>query len=259
MQAPRRRLTPSQRRQLERLKKRRQRLVLGILGALCLFSFCMGRCSAGWVTLDVVSPSAAPGTVSQSSPKNSGQTDPLLTLVNDRNPVPSTWTVDPVKLKRRQSIDRRAYTALQQMMDDARAQGLKPVISSSYRTNARQQELYTKEVGKYRNQGLSESEAKEKASGWVAIPGTSEHELGLAVDIVSEDNQNLDISQEETDEQQWLMKNCWKYGFILRYPTNKSDITHINYEPWHYRYVGVTAAKQIMQNNLCLEEYLNQV
>lgn len=127
MQAPRRRLTPSQRRQLERLKKRRQRLVLGILGALCLFSFCMGRCSAGWVTLDVVSPSAAPGTVSQSSPKNSGQTDPLLTLVNDRNPVPSTWTVDPVKLKRRQSIDRRAYTALQQMMDDARAQGLKPV------------------------------------------------------------------------------------------------------------------------------------
>ncbi|MCB6367700.1 M15 family metallopeptidase, partial [Intestinibacillus massiliensis] len=96
------------------------------------------------------------------------------------------------------------------------------------------------------------------AAVWVAVPGTSEHQLGLAVDLVSLSNQNLNHSQENTALQKWLMKNSWKYGFILRYPSDKSSITGIGYEPWHYRYVGKKAAKAIYEQGVCLEEYLQK-
>ena len=145
------------------------------------------------------------------------------------------------------------------MMDDARRAGLSPLICSSYRTRAKQEELHKNQVQKFLSEGYSQSMAEQKASQWVAPPGTSEHELGLAVDIVATDHQLLDETQEHTPEQKWLMENCWKYGFILRYPTSKSSITGIGYEPWHYRYVGKDAAKQIMEQGICLEEYLNQV
>ena len=107
-------------------------------------------------------------------------------------------------------------------------------------------------------QGYSEDDATALAATWVAYPGTSEHQLGLTVDICSIGNQELDSSQEDTATQQWLMANCYKYGFILRYPADKSDITEISYEPWHYRYVGVEAATEMYQKHLCLEEYLEQ-
>ena len=90
----------------------------------------------------------------------------------------------------------------------------------------------------------------------MARPGTSEHQLGLALDIVSTSYTNLDKKQERTKEQKWLMANSYKYGFILRYPSDKCDITGINYEPWHYRYVGKAAAKEIYEKGICLEEYL---
>lgn len=100
-------------------------------------------------------------------------------------------------------------------------------------------------------------DAKLEAGKIVAVPGTSEHQLGLAVDIVDKYNQVLDENQENTAVQKWLMENCWKYGFILRYPNDKSSITGIMYEPWHYRYVGDAAAKEIYQQGICLEEYLD--
>ena len=90
----------------------------------------------------------------------------------------------------------------------------------------------------------------------VALPGTSEHQLGLAVDIVDLDHQLLDESQEQTAVQQWLMTNSWRYGFILRYPTAKTETTGIIYEPWHYRYVGRDHAQAIRQSGQCLEEFL---
>ena len=90
----------------------------------------------------------------------------------------------------------------------------------------------------------------------VAVPGTSEHQLGLAVDLVDLDNQNLNESQEETAVQKWLLGNSWKYGFILRYPNDKRGLTGIIYEPWHYRYVGKDAAREIYETGVCLEEYL---
>jgi len=93
----------------------------------------------------------------------------------------------------------------------------------------------------------------------VALPGTSEHQTGLAVDIVDAGYQSLDEKQERTAVQQWLMKNSWRYGFILRYPNHKSDITGIYYEPWHYRYVGKEAAKEIYEKDICLEEYIKEI
>ena len=95
-----------------------------------------------------------------------------------------------------------------------------------------------------------------QAAAWVARPGTSEHQAGLAVDIVDTAYQLLDKAQEDRPVQQWLMAHCAEYGFILRYPTGKSDLTGVNYEPWHYRYVGQEAAREIMDQGLCLEEYL---
>ena len=105
------------------------------------------------------------------------------------------------------------------------------------------------------NKGMSEDEAKVEAAKTVAIPGTSEHQLGLAVDIVDANMQDLTDEQENTETQKWLMANSWRYGFIHRYPNDKTDITGIIYEPWHYRYVGKAAAQDIFNRDITLEEY----
>ena len=104
--------------------------------------------------------------------------------------------------------------------------------------------------------GYSYDEAYAEASKSVAIPGTSEHQLGLAVDIVDNSNWNLNTSQEKTKTQKWLMEHCWEYGFILRFPNGTTDITGIIYEPWHYRYVGVEISMELRDLGITLEEYL---
>lgn len=184
------------------------------------------------------------------------QEDWRLLLVNPWNTLPEGFSVQLTTLKNGHAIDERAYPDLQAMMDAARAEGLSPIICSSYRTQEKQQALFDAQVNKNLAQGYSREEAERKAGEWVAVPGTSEHQTGLAVDIVSLNYQLLDENQEKTPEQKWLMENCWKYGFILRYPTDKSELTGIGYEPWHYRYVGKETAKEIMEKGLCLEEYL---
>ena len=142
-------------------------------------------------------------------------------------------------------------------MDDCRAEGLNPLICSSYRTREKQEELFKNKVDQYLSYGYSQEDAKKAAGELVAIPGTSEHQLGLALDIVDISYQLLDEKQEDTPVQKWLLSNSWKYGFVLRYPNDKSEITGISYEPWHYRYVGKEAAKKIFDEKICLEEYLN--
>ncbi|MDO4270429.1 MAG: M15 family metallopeptidase [Eubacteriales bacterium] len=182
----------------------------------------------------------------------------MLTLVNADHPIEGDPEIKLTTLKNGHSIDTRAYPSLQRMMDDARAAGLSPLICSSYRTTAMQTELFRNKVSYYTAQGNAQAQAEELAAHWVARPGTSEHQLGLAVDIVAESYQLLDEQQEQTAEQQWLIENCADYGFILRYPTDKSELTGVGYEPWHYRYVGETAAKEIMAQDVCLEEYLGE-
>ena len=179
-----------------------------------------------------------------------------LLLVNPWNPLPEGYEATLVKLKNGLFVDERCYPALQEMMDDCRAAGLSPVICSAYRSTDRQERLYNNQVDKLLALGYARGEAETEAAKAVAVPGTSEHQLGLAVDIVDLNNQNLDESQEETAVQKWLMDHSWEYGFILRYPGGKSETTGIIYEPWHYRYVGQAAAREIYTQGLCLEEYL---
>ena len=196
---------------------------------------------------------------SQPSPPSGASGDWNLLLVNPQNPLPSDFSVDLTQLKNGYQVESRAYPALQDMMDDARAAGLSPIICSAYRSVERQTTLYNNKVQEFRNMGYDEAEAKRNAAQWVAVPGTSEHHTGLAMDIVAESYQSLDKQQEQTAEQKWLMTHCAEYGFILRFPEDKSEITGIAYEPWHYRYVGKEAAQYIMEHGICLEEYLAEV
>jgi D-alanyl-D-alanine carboxypeptidase len=182
-----------------------------------------------------------------------------LILANPWNTLPENFTVETKSFHNGHSVDRRIFDDLEMMLEAAKREGLSPIICSSYRTLEKQKSLFENKIGKYLSNGLSDQEAAVEAAKWVAIPGTSEHQTGLAVDIVAKSYQILDKEQENTPEQKWLMENSYKYGFILRYPENKSDLTGINYEPWHYRYVGKEAAKEIYENGICLEEYLNQI
>jgi len=180
-----------------------------------------------------------------------------LMLINAEHPLDDDYSVpEQTVLTSGHSIDARAYPALQDMMDGARAAGLEPLICSSFRTQEKQQELFEAKVQYYMDQGQDRAQAEESATYWVQRPGTSEHQMALAVDIVDSSYQLLDEAQEQTPVQIWLMEHCAEYGFILRYPTDKSHITGVGYEPWHYRYVGIEAAQEIMGQGICLEEYL---
>lgn len=181
-----------------------------------------------------------------------------LILVNRWNPLPEDFEVELTTLRSGHIVDKRIAEELNEMLDAAKREGLYPVICSSYRSQQKQEYLYQNRVSRAQQEGFSKAEAKLEAAGWVAVPGTSEHQAGLALDIVSSSYQGLDQKQEETAEQKWLMENSWRYGFILRYPEEKKEITGINYEPWHYRYVGKKAAREIYKQGICLEEYLEQ-
>jgi len=188
----------------------------------------------------------------------SDQNDRLLTLVNPWNTVPEDWTVDLVNIGSGHKVDRTCYHDLMAMLEACRADGLSPQVRSSYRTQKTQETLYANKVRQWKGYGYSDEEARKQAATIVAVPGTSEHQLGWAVDIVDKSYQVLDEKQADTPAQQWLMAHSWEYGFILRYPTDKSDVTGIIYEPWHYRYVGRDNAKKVFDSGLCLEEYLEQ-
>ena len=190
------------------------------------------------------------------APTSVSRSDWNLILVNPSSPLPEVYDVTLTQLKNGHAVDERCYPDLQNMMDDCRAAGLSPVICSSYRTQETQQALYDAKVESFLAQGYSSQDAAQQAGQVVALPGTSEHQLGLALDIVDLQYQSLDEAQEQTNVQQWLAENSWKYGFILRYPKEKSDVTGIVYEPWHYRYVGKDTAREIYEQNICLEEYL---
>ena len=173
-----------------------------------------------------------------------------LIVVNRWNVLPEDYSVELMELSNGQKIDSRIYPALQEMFDAARAEGIYPIVREGYRTAEEQQEILDEKIQIYINQGYSQSRAERTAKEWVALQGTSEHQLGIAVDI------NADKSKCSNEEvYTWLAENAYKYGFILRYPMGKQEITGTSYEPWYYRYVGVEAAKEIYERQICLEEY----
>ena len=154
-----------------------------------------------------------------------------LVLVNGSHVLPDDFDVALAEVENGYQVDERIVEALQDMLQGARDAGLNPVVCSAYRTESYQTYLYNRKVNQYLEKGYSQKNAEASAARWVAPPGTSEHQLGLAVDIISSTYQTLDSRQADTPEQQWLMEHCWEYGFILRYPEDKSDITGIAYEP----------------------------
>ena len=177
-----------------------------------------------------------------------------LILVNEDYYIPDNYEVELTELSNGKKVDSRIYPYLQSMFDDARANGLALFVREGYRTAEEQQQIMDERVAEYQGEGYSKSEAKKLARDYVAVPDTSEHQLGLSVDI------NADTTKCSSDAvYDWLAENAWRYGFINRYPADKVDITGISNEPWHYRYVGKEAAQEIQSQGICLKEYIGQL
>ncbi len=179
-----------------------------------------------------------------------------LILVNAAHSLPKDFKVEVRDVGSGHKLDARIVEDYKNMIKDAKKDGAIIYLTSSYRTLEKQISLHRKKVDEYLRSGYSYEEALAKASTIVAIPGTSEHQLGLAVDLISAEYKKLDEKQEQTKGFRWLKENCWKYGFILRYPNGKTDITGIIYEPWHFRYVGKEAALEMYMSGQTLEEYV---
>ena len=180
-----------------------------------------------------------------------------LVLVNETHPVPEDFVIRLITVRNGIQVDERILDPLNRMIEAAGAEGLIIVIASAYRSVERQQELYDNKVYRLQAQGLSEELARNEAVKEVAYPGTSEHHLGLAVDLVAYRYQRLDEGQADTEENRWLQAHCQEFGFILRYPPGKSELTGVIYEPWHFRYVGMEAVRYMGEQGICLEEYWN--
>lgn len=185
------------------------------------------------------------------------EADPLLILVNKENALQEDYDITlktlPDGVNKASEV---AYQPLVDMLNAGRKEGLAFEICSSYRSVDRQKELFYEDLETLIRKGYSYEKAYKEVASETMPPGHSEHSTGLAFDIVSLNYQMLDKQQTNTPESQWLQKHCAEFGFILRYPIGKEDITHINFESWHYRYVGKEIAAYIMENELTLEEYL---
>lgn len=218
---------------------------------LVVLMIIVGLCIAAANKSDGSSTSDGDNTSGASSSDDTGWE---LTLVNKWHKIPRGYDVELTELSNGQSVDSRIYPSLQKMFDAARADGVYPVVAAGYRTADEQQQMMDEKVAELQEDGYTKKAAKEEAKNWVAVKGYSEHQLGLAVDI------NADgVHSKGTEVYSWLAKNAYQYGFILRYPEDKESITGTEYEPWHYRYVGVSAAADMKESGQCLEEYLGEV
>ena len=182
-----------------------------------------------------------------------------LLLVNDWNPLPAGYDSDVTfsTVSGGKQVDSRIIDAVNRMLNDAAAYDL--AVVSAYRPKEEQNTLYWRKVQQYTDKGYSDLEAQKVGGTIVKRPGFSEHNCGLAMDVGGSGDYTLEQTFANTPAYAWLIEHCADYGFILRFPQGKEDITGVIYEPWHYRYVGEEAARYIMDNDLCLEEYLAQV
>ena len=176
-----------------------------------------------------------------------------MILVNGDYYLPEDYQVELWELQNGERVDARVYPYLQEMFDAAKEDDIHMFVADGYRSKAEQEKIMDEKVSEYKEKIPVEFIAKYMAKKWVAVPGTSEHQLGLAVDI------NADIYNYGWEVYGWLDKHAHEYGFIQRYPEDKTRITGISYEPWHYRYVGVEVATEMYEKNLCLEEYLDSL
>lgn len=187
--------------------------------------------------------------------KAAARNDWRLILVNKQNPVPDHYSMTLVNMNGGMQVDQRIAADLADMLAAARDDHISLMIVSAYRSEERQTRLFNNKVKKYMNRGMSYMDAYAQASFSVTVPGTSEHQLGLALDIVTSGHTSLNEAFGDTEAGKWLNAHAPQYGFILRYPKGKEHITGITYEPWHFRYVG-DYAEEITESGLTLEEYL---
>ena len=181
-----------------------------------------------------------------------------LLLANAENPLPQDWSIQTEEVQNGYEMDKRAAPAMREMIQAAKEDGVELMLCSAYRSVEKQQQLFDRSQQAYMAQGMSEEEAYAKTATETAIPGTSEHQTGLAADIVTPTYQMLYAGFADTPAGQWLSEHAAEYGFVLRYPQDKQEVTGIIYESWHYRFVGKTHAKLMKESGLCLEEYLQQ-
>ena len=253
-----------ERRRRYRQRHRRNTIATWIVGVICAAVLVFLAAMGCMDYVNKLPPQGNPGlpelTLGEASPQTPAQdtqpqepavyedgTDWNLRLVNRWNPIPEGYTVNLRELPGGEKVDERIYEPLMEMFEAAKESNLGelPRVISGYRTQEVQQEMYDDEVNKYKSQGYSDEEAQAEAGKWVAVPGTSEHQLGLAVDV---EGATYDVFF-------WLQDNSYKYGFIFRYPGDKTELTGTVEEVWHYRYVGVEAARSMYEQGLCLEEY----
>lgn len=182
-----------------------------------------------------------------------------LVLVNKQHPVPEDYSFTLGTITGSMKCDVRIIDELMAMLEAAKADGIDLVICSPYRDYNRQTVLFDRKIDYYMERGYSYLEAYKIASITVTVPGASEHQIGLALDIVSDTYTSLDTGFGKTDAGIWLKEHGYEYGFILRYPLGKEYITGIQYEPWHYRYVGKKSATAIMKQGITLEEFLEDL
>ena len=182
-----------------------------------------------------------------------------LLLVNKQHPVPEDHTFELGTIAGAMKCDARILPELFAMLQAARDDGVYLAVCSPYRDISRQEILFNRKIKMHMGNGYSYLEAYKKASQIVTVPGASEHQIGLALDIISDDYTSLDEGFANTKAGKWLKEHSKEYGFILRYPKGKEYITGIDYEPWHFRYVGKDAATIIMDNGITLEEFVESI
>lgn len=182
-------------------------------------------------------------------------TDWRLVLINKQHPIPADYDFNLGRTKDNIQCDERIIDDLLLMMQAAKNDGLNLAIQSPYRTFDRQESNFNKRIKYYMGQGMSYMDAYKATSQVITVPGCSEHEIGLAIDITSDTFQPLLQEFADTEEGKWLAEHSHEYGFTLRYPPDKEHITGIEFEPWHFRYVGREAARIMYEENICLEEF----
>lgn len=193
-------------------------------------------------------------------PEDASSTDWNLILVNRENPLPEGYETNLVEVEPQKEIDERIVEPFQNWVAAAKEAGHQLYFASGYRSVERQQNNYDRSVNNYMKEGYSEAEAIEKTEEYIAVPRSSEHHTGLAIDVVDQEwiasGKGLIPEYDTQPSQHWLEETMADYGFILRYPEGTSDLTGINYESWHFRYVGKENAQYIVEQGLVLEQYI---
>lgn len=178
-----------------------------------------------------------------------------LILINKQHPIPDDYEFTLTTITGKMQCDERIMEDLLLMLQAAKNDNVNLIICSPYRTDASQVTIFERHVKAYMNKGLNYMDSFKLASQEATVPGYSEHQVGLSLDIYTASHMILDDAYGETEAGRWLAANCSDYGFILRYPKGKESITSIAYEPWHFRYVGREAAKIITNEGITLEEF----